>query len=78
MAQKTKGIQTAVERATLLDVLHLAAVMTCSVWTAKLIVTERFGGVRNAAEQVMETVSMAPANQALTIRLDETIHTAAK
>lgn len=78
MAYKTKGIHNATKRATLLDVLHLAAIMTCTVWTAKLIVNERYGGVRSAAEQVMKTVRLAQTDQAITIRLDDTIQTAAQ
>ena len=63
------------ERATLVDVLHLAAILTCTFWTAKLIVAERWGGSLSA----MAILRGAPsAAHDVTIRLDEATQTAAR
>ena len=63
------------ERATLIDVLHLAAILTCTLWTAKLIVEHRSGNSLSA----MAVLGGAPsAPHGLTIRLDDAAQTAAR
>jgi hypothetical protein len=71
MTRKSIGVYRIAERATVLDVVHLAAIISCSAWTANLIVEDRFGSVQTAAVQIMHGLQAAPESPSLTIRLDE-------
>lgn len=55
-----------------LDVVQLVVVLLCGVWTAKLIVEERFGSFGAAASQFDHIMSVARSDRnTLTIRLDD-------
>jgi hypothetical protein len=71
MTRKSIGLHRIAERATVLDFVHLAAIISCSAWTAKLIIEDRFGSVQTAAVQIMQGWQEAPAGPSLTIRLEE-------
>lgn len=58
-----------------LDALHFAAILACTVWTAKLIVEERFGGTGTIA---MRLAHLGQDSHMITIRLDESARTAAR
>lgn len=65
------------ERATLVDVLHLAAILTCTAWTAKLIAEERWGpGV--SAISILNGAQADIPSDGVTIPLDEATQTAAR
>ena len=78
MTRKSIGLLRIAERATMLDFVHLAAIISCSAWTAKLIIEDRFGSVQTAAVQIMHGLQAAPAGPSLTIRLDEVGRSAAR
>lgn len=78
MMQKAARLQRIADRATLLDYVHLAAIISCSAWTANLIIEDRFGSVQAAAMQIMHGWRSAPEGPSLTIRLDEVGRSAAR
>jgi hypothetical protein len=73
MTRKSIGLFRIAERATVLDVVHLAAIISCSAWTANLIVKDRFGSVQTAAVQILHGLQATPESPRLTIRLDEVV-----
>jgi len=77
MARKISRLQKVADRATLLDGLHLAAIVACSVWTATLIVEERFGSLQSAAGHVIHSLHAGHDRMIVTIRLDDAGLTAA-
>ncbi len=77
MLRKPNRLETAAKRATLLDVLHLAAIICCSAWTAKLIVEDHFGSVQKAAAHLVHGLHTSPIRPVLTIRLEDGSRTAA-
>ena len=78
MTRKAGKLDKVAARATFLDLLHLAAVLTCSVWTAKLIVEERFGGFGRVATRFVEGAAFADNGYTVTISLDDSARTAAR
>lgn len=78
MTRKSIGLRRIAERATVLDFVHLAAIISCSAWTANLIIEDRFGSVQTAAVQIIDSWQAAPAGPSLTIRLDEVGRSAAR
>ena len=78
MMRKAARLQRIAERATLLDYVHLAAIISCSAWTANLIIVDRFGSLELAAVQMIHSWQAAPAGPSLTIRLDEVGRSAAR
>ena len=78
MMRKAARIRKTAQRATFLDVIHLAAIISCSLWTTKVIVEDRFGSVQTAAARVMNGMRASPVHPILTIRLDEINRTAAR
>jgi hypothetical protein len=63
----------------LLDVLHLGAILIATAWTAKLIAAERFGSIGGAAMQLTQIVQMPHHRHgSVTIILNEGARTAAR
>lgn len=71
MPRQSARFENATRRATLLDVLHIAAILSCSVWTAKLIIEDRFGSMQLAAARAMHGLHPAQPHPTLKIRLDD-------
>lgn len=78
MLRKVTRLQRIAERATLLDYVHLAAIIGCSLWTANLIIEDRFGSIQTAAVQMKHSLHADHARPILTIRLDDVGRTAAR
>jgi hypothetical protein len=76
--RKVTRLQRIAERATLLDYVHLAAIIGCSLWTANLIIEDRFGSIQSAAVQMKHSLYAYHARPILTIRLDDVGRTAAR
>jgi hypothetical protein len=72
MMRKVARFQKMAERVTMLDVVHLAAMISCSAWTANLIIEQRSGPAQSAAGHMVHSMQASrPAGPSLTISLDE-------
>lgn len=78
MLRKAARFQRIAERATLLDYVHLAAIISCSAWTANLIIVDRFGSIQTAAVHILQGKQSGYTRPILTIRLDEVGRSAAR
>ncbi len=77
MTRHHRRRQPAQRGTTLIDVLHLAAILCCTAWTAHIIIAERGGSAFSAAQLLTGQPTVPPA-QGLTIRLDTPTQTAAR
>lgn len=67
------------QRASFLDVMHICVLLACSIWTATLVVKERFGSFGGAATRLSHLSRLAHrTGSTVTIRLDDGARTAAR